>query len=93
MSAAADLRHLAIEAATCLICADSGSCSSPNDCRFDASHYIAQANEMLGADGVEVETVRTGKVTAFRVTETGKIRVWLPGGNTDVIDGIEVLRG
>lgn len=92
MSNASDLRHLTIEAATCLICADSGSCGSPTACRADAGRYIAKANDMLGSDGIKVETVRTGKVTAFTVTDTGQIRVWLPDGNTDLVDGIEVIR-
>jgi hypothetical protein len=90
MTAVSDLRHLAIEAATCLICADSSSCSNPDDCRADAGRYVDKANELLGRDGVEVEAIRTGRVTAFAVTDTGRIRVWLADGSTDVIDGIEV---
>ncbi|MEU4558442.1 hypothetical protein AB0F72_08630 [Actinoplanes sp. NPDC023936] len=88
---AKDLRHLSIEATTNLICADSGSCSNPDDCRRFAADYVTKANELLHDHEVTVETVRLGKVTAFTVTDTGRIRVWTANGGTDLIYGDEVI--
>lgn len=90
MTAAADLRHLAIEAATCLICAGSGSCTEPDACRRAAGRYVDAANRLLDGGDLAVATVRFGEVTAFRVTDAGRIRVWLENGGTDLIDGSEI---
>jgi hypothetical protein len=87
---ASTLRDLANEAATNLICADGSSCSNPDDCRRFAARYVNDANALIGQAGIAVKTHRLGEVKAFAVTETGKIRVWLPNGDTDLIDSFEV---
>lgn len=89
---ATELRDLTIEAATCLICAGNASCTDPESCHRDAAHYISLANRLLAGGPVEVETVALGKVSAFIVTDSGRIRVHLPDGGTSLVDGVEVLR-
>ncbi len=88
---ASELRNYAVEAESNLICADSSSCSDPADCHRFAARWVTDANDKLDGGTVEVQTVRLGKVQAFRVTEAGKIRVFVAGGGTDLVDGNEVI--
>jgi hypothetical protein len=89
---ATDLRYIVIEARTCLICADSTSCSDSDACRRDAADYIEKANRMVREQEILVDTPRLGKGIAVTVTELAGIRIQLPNGDIKLIDADEVLR-